>query len=470
DLPPLLNLVLRRHPVDLCYLICWLLNQSFSLGYDMADCLATPCSRGNVGMGDQSMSVVRNKTEEEASYYGSDSDFDCGSDTEFESDDEKVDDWTAGLLYTRGRGRGVTLCLMNSAKQKLQNSVRHIRFKGDAGTGFTMIESKLYAFGGLHPGSGITDFFVYDLENLRARKFKRVGRLLTPKTAPVVIPYDSGNNTRKKIFIIPTGYNELPKDMSCEVIYLPCEANPRYELKRLTTPFDDAYWRTPFPSSEGFTVSGKYAYVHLKSDIWTPEDRLLCLDMDADEFKFKFCDDNEEHNDKSFPKGIYGLWEYMPCICRDKLFLVTWSISSSNVEIYGSSILSEKQQIQPLEELSPISAYFGVERLVDIENYVNTQLKDFHGMVQSWTLPFDSEAGENAYSMFICYRTPPPMERRLLVCNFKLVESQAMDADADARKSRYKSDILSCALYRNFTPGMKWPVHAFTRSGNLMFP
>ncbi|CAN0892701.1 hypothetical protein LINGRAHAP2_LOCUS17708 [Linum grandiflorum] len=333
-----------------------------------------------------------------------------------------------------------------------------------------MIESKLYAFGALSPGSAITDFYVYDLENLRARKFKRVGELLTPKTYPVVIPYDRRNNKiRKKMFIIPTGYdNDVDIDMSCEVIYLPCEENPRYELKRLTTPFDKAYRHDLLPSSQGFTVSGKYAYIHLKSQIWRPNDRMFCLDMDADEFKL--CRRKDDYNDKSFPKGIYGLWDYMRCICRDKLFLVTWSVHSLNVKVYASSNLSEKQPIQESEE--PDIRDLCLVRLNEVENFVNTELKDYHALTKSWTLPFDAEGEENAYSMFICYITPD-VEGRLLVCNFKLVESEAHCSaamDADARKLRYKCEILSHAYYRDFIPDVQWFVHAFSPGGNSRFP
>ncbi|CAN0928191.1 hypothetical protein LINGRAHAP2_LOCUS36325 [Linum grandiflorum] len=408
--------------------------------------------------------------------------FDCGDETD--NDQPDFGDWNAGLVYARARG--VTLCLINSARSqgKIKSRALHIKFERQAGMGFAVVDSNLYAFGAL-PGYDLQEFFVCDL-NDSSPKFKRGGELLTPKLAPIVIPYYG--KKKKKLFIIPCAcfdaYN-VPKNMSCEVVDLPCNENGgKYESRPLKAPFDKVYLMPrAAPVSMGVAVLGKYAYIKMSTRELGRGEHIVCLDMDAEEFVDPFSvtasaseravTTIESEHDKAcrstFSKAIYGLWEHVNFVCRDKLFVVRWTLDSQDVKICVTSNLWSAVQEIGLENQPSKLAHLGLEHLKELEEFFCSQLEDFRSVVQAWTLPFKSKE-ENTFSMFICYATRYGCGG-LVVCNFKLVdllaETDSIDADA-GKSSRYKCKILSRASYKDFLPKCHWFVHAFSSGGGSL--
>ncbi|CAN0928223.1 hypothetical protein LINGRAHAP2_LOCUS36348 [Linum grandiflorum] len=341
-------------------------------------------------MEDQSMSGVHKRTRDDGDGEASDSDAASdsnsamGNNPKFVSDNDQPDfgEWDAGVLYRRGPI--VTLCLLNSKKEKIKSRSCQIVVEPDPGMGFAIVESILYAFCDQQDGYAIREFFVCDLKD-STPQFKRGGKLLGPKSYPLLIPY------KKKMFIIPTWHNfrlicPITEPMFCEVLHLPLEGKDSggYGPQRLKTPFDNVYDHDyTLPLSDGFAVSGKYAYIHMYSSRWCTT-RLVCLDMDAEIFYFCYdrdpcsfttrivhnaeveivngeeyykgcpCIDTiqpevEQEFETTFVKVIYGQWKYLSLICRDKLFVVQLS-HRHGFEVYVSSNLSNKEQMEKAKQ------------------------------------------------------------------------------------------------------------------------
>ncbi|CAL1368889.1 unnamed protein product [Linum trigynum] len=403
--------------------------------------------------------------------------------TEASTQKEEEHGWDAAVLFSI-KFDGASLYQMNIDKDdgQLADTGAHLNERWTYGMGFALVKQKLYAFGRI-PGLDSLDFFTCDLEcKAKPNEFKKAGKLLAPKTAPIVIPFKN-----KEIIIIstgvrqPEGYVDRPKLPYCEILHLP--DGGAYRLEGIRTPWDDTYG-TCFgfsPISSGHVVLGNEVYVHMMAGPWGFKSRLYVLNMITR--KWSICRDPNGYcytSDRNvavapLPRAlnpIYGYWYSFNHIVNDVLFSVVVDPQFEDPNKKAKKIFIGAISLKDLAGLNhpgnmaqrPASLHEFVPSLEKLEHLLTTNYSGYEGG-KGWVMALDPH-DDKLFALFLCFQDDVEFKDHILACKFELFEkpkdAAAAASNRESSSRGYDCNILCHSLYKHCFPHNMQPLYTFT--------